>query len=133
MNSPTDFQPTPAQRRFLERAIDSPWLVSTADYCQAAGTDAASYGRWMRDPAFRQWFFHHWSTSLLADGWQLLNLALSRADRDEPAFQLLFNLLFEPAGQAALARWRHLAAPAAPVEPAEPSATTDPGSSSLPN
>jgi hypothetical protein len=105
---PQKFHPTAAQSRFLDRAIDSPWLANTDAYCQAAGCDRSSYYRWMRDPAFRHWFFSAWTAVLIQDAWQMLNRARTRADKDHQAFRVLFRLVFERSGQQVLSRFLNL-------------------------
>ncbi|HXR97299.1 MAG TPA: hypothetical protein VN709_05595 [Terriglobales bacterium] len=103
------FQPTPAQRRLADAAELNPECGSVAELCALAECDPSSYYKWCHDIRFRQWFTRIWTTSVILDGWHIINLARGRAASSTAHFRALYTLLFETKGQAALQGWRELA------------------------
>ncbi|MGH9483379.1 MAG: hypothetical protein ACRD1L_14925, partial [Terriglobales bacterium] len=109
MTPPAPFAPTDAQRRFLLQIQGEPSYQSIGQICQAAGIHPSSYYLWCKDPAFRRWLIQEWSSTLLFQGWHMLNLARAHMVRSPTHFRALYRIVFEPQGQAALARWGSLA------------------------
>ncbi len=100
-----EFQPSPAQRRFVEFVVAHPEFKTVTQFCEAAEVPRSNYERWAREPNFRAWFIREWCSALLFEGWHILNLARANMVNSPVHFQSLFNLIFSPNGQAALAGW----------------------------
>jgi hypothetical protein len=100
-----DFQPSPAQRRFVEFVVAHPEFKTVTQFCEAAKVPRSTYEDWSRKPNFRAWFIREWSSALLFEGWHVLNLARASMVNSPVHFQVLAKLIFDPAGQAALMSW----------------------------
>lgn len=96
------FVPNRQQRQLLEAIHESSGLVTVAEICERAGTSPATYYRWCKDVAFTCWLTEAWLGRLLADSWQLINMARAQAPNKIGYWRALYRFLFEqPTGQVA--------------------------------
>ncbi|MGH9466665.1 MAG: hypothetical protein ACRD1Y_04865, partial [Terriglobales bacterium] len=100
------FAPSTAQRRLLDYFHENPGYLPTRELCRLANVPRASYYRWCRDPAFRQWFGAAWSSRLLFEGAALLNMARAQAPEKFSYWKALFEITFDPKGLGLLAKWQ---------------------------
>ncbi len=106
MQPPATFAPTPAQRRLANYVVRYPNYQTVAEICHAADVDPSSYYKWCHDPDFRLWFIRQWSSALVFEGWQILNVARANMGRSATHFRTLVSLIFDPKGQIALDAWQ---------------------------
>ncbi|MGH9488707.1 MAG: hypothetical protein ACRD04_14105 [Terriglobales bacterium] len=114
MATAAPFAPTAAQRRLLDFIHEHPGYQPTRDLCRSARVPRATYYRWCRNPAFRQWFGSAWASRLVFDGVALLNLARAQAPDKFSYWKALFELTFDPKGLGLLAKWSASLAALAP-------------------
>ncbi|MGH9481988.1 MAG: hypothetical protein ACRD1L_07820, partial [Terriglobales bacterium] len=120
MQPPVPFTPTQAQRHFLDHILGEPSYQSIPQICATAGISPSSYYAWCKDPAFRDWFVHEWSSALLFEGWHAIYLARAHQVRSPAHFKAIYDLTFDPKASAALATWQTHAVSGEPALPAAP-------------